>query len=93
MDYYPSQTITENGVTKLELAPGEWSLKFKGDFGGGTLSIGYDAADGDPVEYPDGSLEASGGVIAAVSAGERVIVTLTGATDPAIKVRVGRINP
>lgn len=87
---YPQTQITANGTTKLSLAAGEYTLIFAGDFSGGTLSIRWKVGTNTPVEYPDGSLTAAGGLIVAVVG--RVDLVLSGATTPNISVGVSRLH-
>lgn len=61
-----------------------------GTFGGGTLSIRWKAEPQTAVEYPDGSLTASGGLVIAVAG--RVDLVLSGATNPSISVVVTPIH-
>lgn len=84
MSDYPQTNLTENGTTKISLAPGEYTLMVSGSFGGGTLSARWKIGTKDAVEYPDGSFTASGGLVIAVSG--RVDLVLSGATNPSIEI-------
>lgn len=90
MNYYPNLALTNNGDHAVDLGPGEYGMTFSGGFGGGTLSVRHFDGTNTPVEYDNGSFTAAGGYIYMVVG--RMILNLSGATNPSIQVRIAPLQ-
>jgi len=79
--------ITADGQYDLFVSKNNRStFNVNGDFGGGTLSLGYKNASNIFTAYTNGSLTANGDLVADTGIGAKLMVNMVGSTAPNVDV-------